>query len=59
MVSIVIRNDEKMIAGAEVKEVVGVIRGAVEVNVEVTDDNSRGERGMKFLEICLEEGNVS
>lgn len=41
--SIVIRNDEKIITGAEVKEVVGVVRGAVEVNVEVTDDNSGGE----------------
>lgn len=57
--SIVIRNDEKMIAGAEVKEVVGVVGGAVEVNVEIADDGSRGERGVKSLEICLKKRKVS
>lgn len=56
--SIIVRNDEEMITGAEVEEVIGVGREAIKVYIKVAYDNCGREGRMKFLKICLEEGQM-
>lgn len=43
-----------MITGAEVEEVIGVVRGAIKVYIKVAYDNCGREGRMKSLKICLE-----
>lgn len=52
--SIIVRNDEEVIIGAEVEEVIGVVRGAIKVYIKVAYDNCGREGRMKSLKICLE-----
>jgi len=48
-----------MIVGAEIKEGAGVMRNAIQIDVEVTDDDGYWKGRMEPLEIGLEECKVT
>lgn len=53
---IIVWNNEEVITGAEIKQRGGVVRGAIEIDVEVTNDDCNRERRMKSVKVSLKRG---